>query len=102
MAKVAKKKVQVKLDQNCQKAQQQAHIYDIERLVIGNSQIGSFKDNLSDSIPVSSRDLPDPSFLTTINQTSATIQSITSICIILSQQQAKKKAIISHKASSIY
>lgn len=66
-AKAAEKKVQAKLDHNCQKAQQQAHIYDIWRLVIGNSQIDSFKYNLFDLAPVPSNDLPDPSSLTTIN-----------------------------------
>lgn len=100
-AKAAEKKVQAKLDKNRQKAQELAHIHDIRRLAIGNRQISSFRDNLSDPAPIPSSDPPDLSSLTPINQTPATRQSITSMRAVLSQQQARKKAIASRKASGI-
>lgn len=52
--KVLEQKHQAKPDKACKKAQEKAQINDIRRFVIGNKQINTFKNVLSDLVSISS------------------------------------------------
>ena len=101
-AKEVEQKQQAKLNKTHAKVQEQAQLHDIRRLTIGNIQIGTHKDVLSDPVTIPSSNLAEElNTFFPIIQTPARIQSIDSMFVANRRQQSKKKTLIGQRVNNL-